>query len=140
MQEWTWFWAGDFPISETPGPTVFAGVGIVNGDGGTRTYSDGSTISAGRQNWWMTERIGYHTYGSTQKYTIMYDSCCRQTEGVRLIDSNDKRYILKADVNFENVNNNGDTESTLLCISDLLLAVREQYHSNAQFEQALTTT
>uniref|UniRef100_A0A7S3YVB0 PA14 domain-containing protein n=1 Tax=Lotharella globosa TaxID=91324 RepID=A0A7S3YVB0_9EUKA len=70
----------------------------------TRTYSDGSTISAGLQNWWMTERVHVYTYSESQEYTATYSTCCRQKSGVRNVNNN-QNFILKTKVQLSEVPN-----------------------------------
>lgn len=70
----------------------------------SRTYSDGSVISTGYQNWWMTERVLYKDYSQTQTYTSTYDTCCRQTSGVRNINTG-QDFTLKAQVVLSQVAN-----------------------------------
>ncbi|GAB5367448.1 hypothetical protein AAMO2058_001230900 [Amorphochlora amoebiformis] len=70
----------------------------------TRVYSDDTAIDIGRQNWFMTERVAYHTYQTTEIFETFYSSCCRQEIGTRNVETGE--YLtMKAKVNLNEVYN-----------------------------------
>ena len=77
----------------------------------TRTFSDGTQLIAGLQNWWMTERVLYHQYSTVQTFTASYVTCCRQYSGVRNVQVSNEQLKLLADINLANVVAQGVTQN-----------------------------
>jgi len=108
-------WNGRFQYNDGDSPTAAPDYYTFHYDGSTprdlsatqtRTYSDGSSISAGLQNWYMTERVLIKNYAAAQQQLGSYSTCCRQYQGVRNV-VNGEDFILKSVVMLQHVTGAG---------------------------------
>lgn len=70
----------------------------------SRTYSDGTVLPAGENNWFLIQRTYYYTYPNVGTYNLLYSTCCRQYSGVRNTGTSDYFYI-RASINLAQVPN-----------------------------------